>query len=262
MHRFRTGRQKWLLILMWWGSWSKEVKIRDFAHALEDITTSFYTLEAPSRLWKTSWQKPCVTNYGKLGAESSSCKTQLTRQPFLPTRELSGQAQLPSTCSRPHATFWKCLSAYQQAKVTPDNICFISPCKTLNTKWKVSTNCIDTENIALLTERPRTPEHKPRPNRTRLRSSLRRRDSPPIIYWPNLVLGCRWWPSPVPWTLLRSRGAVPELMPCSVTASPRLARLQLAPAWAEPTCSCLHSSVLAQGMRPQLNTGRARAGRV
>lgn len=163
---------------MWWGSWSKEVKIRDFAHALEDITTSFYTLEAPSRLWKMSWQKPHVTNYGKLGAESSSCKTQLTRQPFLPTRELSGQAQLPSTCSRPHATFWKCLSAYQQAKVTPDNICFISPCKTLNTKWKVSTNCIDTENIALLTERPRTPGHKPRPNHTRLRSSLRHRDSP------------------------------------------------------------------------------------
>lgn len=117
-------------------------------------------------------------NYGKLGAESSSRKTQHTRQPFLPTRELSGQAQLPAPGSCPHATVWKCLSAYRQAKVIPDNICLISPCKTLNIEWKVSTNSIDTENIARMTEWPRTISHKPRPNRTRLHSSPWRRDPP------------------------------------------------------------------------------------
>lgn len=90
---------------------------------------------------KVTWLKWHVIPYGKLGPELSSCKTQLTRKPLLSTCELSVQAQDPTSCSHPHVTpgcnlLWKQVSDYQQEKVIPDNMRFISPGKTLEYKVK------------------------------------------------------------------------------------------------------------------------------
>lgn len=72
------------------------MKIGGFGHAPESILLPPFGFGSPfPRPKKVTWLKPHARNYGKLGAESSSCKTQLTRQPFLFTCELSGQAQLP-----------------------------------------------------------------------------------------------------------------------------------------------------------------------
>lgn len=172
---------------------------------------------SPPHLHKNvTWLKPHVTNYRRLGAESSSCKIQHRRWPLLLTWELSGQTQLPTTCSHPHAALWKHLSAYHEAKVIPDNIWFISPRKTLNIEWKVSTNSIDRENIALTTEQPRTTSHKPRPNCARLQSSPRRWDR--ACHPKAGPRGQLQSPSPMLWVWPRSQGAVPRLCPAPTVA--------------------------------------------
>lgn len=196
---------------------------------------------------KVTWLKWHVIPSGKLGPELRSCKTQLTRKLLLSTRELSVQAQDPTSCSHPHVTpgcnlLWKQVSDYQQEKVIPDNIYFISAGKTLEYKVKSIDKLLTKKTLHC----PQTDLGLSDPTAWGFPAaqglSLLSEDTS----LHSAVDGC---PAPCPdhgcfhRVLCPSWYLAPAVAQRSAMLAVQLARVRLAPAQAEQTHSCLCSSL-------------------